>query len=154
MDKRNFISVTLLVTALAFNPLYAEHHVKTSSQIKQNSVSSNIASILHKRGLDEDAAKEISENLVNEEDDLFALLIDNLINGCNEVNKNEVLEYLSTAALHRQNVDLDSYAQLVSMVSRIKEKVLDEKTLKELSAIANSNASYAQSYRIHRENLS
>ena len=142
MDKRNFISVTLLVSALAFNPLVAQQlNINVSSQIKLNTVSSSIASILHKRGLDEDAAQEISNNLVDEEDELFfAFMIENLVNECNSVSKDEILEYLSTAALYRQNVHFDSYAQLVNMVSKIKQKPLDEKTLKQLSAIAKRNS--------------
>ncbi len=141
MDKRNFISVTLLVSALAFNPLVAQQlNTQTSSQIKLNTVSSSIASILHKRGLDEDAAQEISDNLVEEEDELFALMIDNLVNNCSSLSKDVILEYLSTAALYRQNVHLDSYAQLVNMVSKIKKKSLDEKTLAQLSTIAKKNA--------------
>ena len=143
MDKRNFISVTLLVSALAFNPLVAQQlNTNTSSQIERSTtVSSSIASILHKRGLDEDAAQEISNNLVdNEEDERFALMIENLVNECSSLSKNEILEYMSTAALHRQNVHFDSYAHLVNMVSKIKQKSLDEKTLTKLSAIAKQNA--------------
>ncbi|MGB5507241.1 MAG: hypothetical protein WBM70_11225 [Sulfurovum sp.] len=151
MDKRNLISVTLLVTALAFNPLFAEHTLKTNLYVKENRVTSKISSILHKRGLDEDAAKELSENLVNEDEELFVLMIDNLLHGCNDLNKDEILEYLSTAALHRQNVELDSYAQLVSMVSKIKQKLLDEKTLEQLSIVAKSNAHYVKSYRLFTE---
>ncbi len=141
MDKRNFISVTLLVSALAFNPLVAQQlNIITSSQIKQNTtVSSSIASILHKRGLDEDAAQEISNNLVEEEDELFALMIDNLVSECDSLSKDEILEYLSTAALYRQEVHFDSYAQLVNMVSKIKQRSLDEKTLAKLSTIAKQN---------------
>lgn len=141
MDKRNFISVTLLVSALAFNPLVAQQlNANVSSQIERNTtVSSSIASILHNRGLDEDAAQEISNNLIDEEDELFALMIENLVNECISLNKEEVLEYLSTAALYRQDVHFDSYAQLVNMVSKIKEKSLDVKTLKQLSAVAKQN---------------
>lgn len=141
MDKRNFISVTLLVSALAFNPLVAQQlNANISSQIERNTtVSSSIASILHNRGLDEDAAQEISNNFVDEEDELFALMIENLVNECSSLNKEEVLEYLSTAALYRQDVHFDSYAQLVNMVSKIKQKSLDVKTLKQLSAVAKQN---------------
>ena len=141
MDKRNFVSVTLLVSALAFNPLGAQQlNTNASSQIQRSTVSSSIASILHKRGLDEDAAGEISNNLVDEEDELFALMINNLLNECTSLSKEEVLEYLSTAALYRQNVHFDSYAQLVNMVSKIKQKPLNEKTLKQLIAIAKKNS--------------
>ncbi len=141
MDKRNFVSVTLLVSALAFNPLVAQQlNSNVSSQIQRSTVSSSIASILHKRGLDEDAAREISNNLVDEEDELFALMINNLLNECSSLSKEEVLEYLSTAALYRQNVHFDPYSQLVNMVSKIKQKSLNEKTLKQLSTIAKKNA--------------
>ncbi len=140
MDKRNFISVTLLVSALAFNPLVAQQlNTNASSQIQQRTVASSIASILHKRGLDEDAAQEISNNLVDEKDEFFALMIDNLVNNCSSLSKEEVLEYLSTAALYRQNVHFDSYAHLVNMISKIKQKPLDEKSLIKLSAIAKQN---------------
>jgi Na+-transporting NADH:ubiquinone oxidoreductase subunit NqrC len=141
MDKRNLISVTLLISALAFNPLVAQqlNANTTNSQRQINTVSSSIASILYKRGLDEDAAREISNNLVDEEDELFAFMIDNLLNECKSVSKEEILEYLSTAALFRQDVHFDSYTHLVSMVSKIKQKSLDKKTLTKLSAIAKQN---------------
>jgi len=140
MDKRNFIGVTLLVSAFAFNPLIAtELNTNIASQRQINSVTSSIAHILYKRGIDEDVAKEISKNLVNEEDELFAAMIHNLINGCSDLNKEEVLEYLSTAALHRQKVDFDSYSHLIGMVSKIKGKALNEQSLKQLNRIAKLN---------------
>ena len=112
MDKRNFISVTLLVSALAFNPLIAtELNTTTTSQRQINSVTSSMTHILHKRGIDEDMAEEISKNLVNEDDELFTAMINNLVNGYSSLSKEEVLEYLSTAALYRQRVDFDLWFQ-------------------------------------------
>ena len=140
MEKRNIIRVTLLVSALAFNPLIAtELHTNTTSQRQINSVSSSIAHILHKRGIDEDMAKEISKNLIDEEDELFAAMIDNLVNEYASLSKEEVHEYLSTVALYRQRVDLNSYSHLISMVSKIKGKALDEQSLKQLSRVAKLN---------------
>ncbi len=140
MDKRNIISVTLLVSALAFSPLVAtELNTNTASQRQINSVSSSIAHILHKRGIDEDMAKEISKNLIDEEDELFAAMIDNLVNEYSSLTKEEVHEYLSTAALYRQRVDFDSYSHLINMVSKIKGKALNEQSLKQLSRVAKLN---------------
>ncbi len=140
MDKRNFISVTLLVSALAFNPLVAtEFNTNTTSQRQINSVTGSIAHILHKRGIDEDMAKEISQNLIDDEDELFAAMINNLVNGYSGLSKEEILEYLSTAALYRQTVDFDSYSHLIHMVSEIKEKPLNEQSLKQLSRVAKLN---------------
>ena len=153
MDRRNLISVTLLVTALALNPLFAQHNVNSSTLIKENRVTSKIASILHKRGLDEDAAKEISENFVSEDEELFALMLNNLLHGCDDLKKEEVLEYLSSAALHRQSTDLESYAQLVNMVSKIKRKKLDSKILEQLKVVAQSNALFAENYNLYKERV-
>jgi hypothetical protein len=140
MDKRNLIGVTLLVSALAFNPLIAtELNTNITSQRQINSVTSSIAHILHKRGIDEDMAKEISKNLIDEEDELFAAMIDNLVNEYSSLTKEEVHEYLSTAALYRQRVDFDSYSHLINMVSKIKGKVLNEQSLKQLSTVAKLN---------------
>ncbi|MEN8727877.1 MAG: hypothetical protein ABF276_07945 [Sulfurovum sp.] len=141
MNKQNFISVTLLVSALTFNPLVAkQQNINTSTQFEHINVTSSIASILHKRGLDEDAAQKISENFVNEEDEIFAMMIANLLSGCDSINKDEVMEYLSRVALHKQDIHLDNYAQLVHMLTTIKQKVLDKGTLTQLSVIAKQNA--------------
>ena len=140
MEKRNIIGVTLLVSALAFNPLSAnELNTNTASQRQVNSITSSITHILHKRGIDEDMAKQFSQNLTDNEDELFAAMIDNLLHEYSNVNKEEVLEYLSTAALYRQNVNFDSYSHLINMVSKIKRKSLDQEELKQLSAVARSN---------------
>ncbi len=140
MDKRNIISVTLLVSALAFNPLVATKlTTNTSSQRQINTVSSSLAHILHKRGIDEDMAKEISKNLIDEEDELFVAMINNLVNEYSSLSKEEVYEYLSTAALYRQRVDFDSYSHLINMVSKIKGKALNEESLKQLSRVAKLN---------------
>ena len=140
MDKRNIISVTLLVSALAFNPLVAtELNTNTTSQRQINSVTASIAHILHKRGLDEDAAKEISKDLVDEEDELFAAMIHNLLNEYSNLTKEEVFEHLSMVALYRQKMQLDSYEHLISMVSKIKGKPLTAQSLKQLSRVAKLN---------------
>ena len=141
MNKQNFISLTLIISGLALNPVMA-NAVLTTVSYSQNindSVSSGISTLLYSRGLDKDAADEISENLVSEEDeDLLKALIQDLDRE-NIVSRKEVLEYLSTKALHKQNLDFHSYDHLVGMVSKIKQKSLDSKTLKELHTIVKIN---------------
>ena len=141
MNKQNFITLTLIISGLALNPVMADAVLTTvsHSQNINHSVSSSISSLLYSRGLDKDAADEISENLVSEEDEaLLAMLIEDLDRE-NIVSRKEVLEYLSTKALHKQNLDFHSYDHLVAMVSKIKQESLDRKTLKQLHHIAQSN---------------
>jgi len=143
MNKQNIIRITLFVSALAFNPAAAEILPQlTNIQTQQSStVSSSIANILYQRGLDEDAAKEISIGLVEEDEARLALMIENIVNSCNEITYNEILEYLSTEALHRKNVQLENYAQLTHMFSKIKQRSPGKETLKQLSIIAKHNSS-------------
>ena len=141
MSKENILRITLFVSVLAFNPVVAET-VKNTTNIQtqqETRVSTSIANILHKRGLDEDAAEELSQNFVAEDEELFACMLENLLSGCKSISKNDVLAYLSNEALFRKNVDLESYDTLVSMASKIKQKALDKATLKELQTVAKQN---------------
>ncbi len=142
MNKHNFISITLIISGLTLNPVMATPSSNTiaQSQTNINTISSSVASILHKRGIDREAAQELSDNLLMDEESFLALMMQNLEDDCSIVSQEEVLEYLSTAALYRQNVHFDSYDHLIAMVSEIKQKALDEITLKQLKYIAKKNS--------------
>ncbi len=141
MSKENILRITLFVSVLAFNPVVAEtFESKINIQSQQNnSVSASIANILYKRGLDEDAAKEISQKFVTEDEELFARMIENLLHGYDQISRDELLAYLSNEALFRKSVSLECYDDLVGMVREIKQTVLNENTLKRLHIIAKQN---------------
>jgi hypothetical protein len=139
MDKRNLITVTLLLSALAFNPLVArEGESYTVSQQQRNSVSDEIASRLHQQGLEEEAAVKLAKALVDD-DVHFAFMLENLLARCEMLERDEVLEYLSKAALFRQKVALHSYGQLVHMVTKIQRGAPDESVLQKLHTVAQLN---------------
>lgn len=141
MKKQNFITLTLIISGLALNPVMADA-VYTTVELSQkinDPVSSAISSLLYNRGLDKDAADEISKKFVSEEDEvLFALVIEELDRE-NIASRKEIMEHLSTMALHRQKFDLFSHDHLVGMVTKIRLGSLDSKTLKELHRIAKRN---------------
>ena len=139
MNRHNFIGVTILVSVLALNPLVAiEFQNKIQTRLNHSAIVSNsIASILHKRGLDEDAAKEIADSFVDGNDELLIHMVDNLTP---VLSHEETFEYLSTMALHRKEIRLDSYGHLVNMVSKIKRSSLDKETLAHLNVIAKLNS--------------
>ena len=141
MNKQNFITLTLIISGLALHPVMADTEFNRISQSQNinHSVAASISSILYNRGIDEDVADEMSLNLVNEEDELFLTMMIQMLDERNIVSREEVLEYLSTAALHKQTIDFKKYDNLIGMVSKIKQKSLDANTLKELSYIAKIN---------------
>jgi hypothetical protein len=141
MNKKNLLTLTLIISGLALNPVAADTIVQHIAQTQntQQSVRTAITNILYNRGLDEDVAVEISESFLDETDEvLLAMLIQNLENQ-NIVTKNEVLEYFGTIALHRQKLDISSYDNLIGMVAKIQKKFLDDTTLTKLSKIAKIN---------------
>ena len=141
MSKENILRITLFVSVLAFNPVVAETlNPRQNIQTQQtNSVVESMASILHKRGLDAEAAQRLSQNFVAQDEALFALMMENLLSTCKSINKEELLTYLSNEALFRKSVALESYDQLVSMVSKIKQKSLDKVTLTALQIVSKEN---------------
>ena len=141
MNKQNFITLTLIISGLAFNPAVAEEvnfnradmeSAPTTQQHNRTSVVSGISTVLYNKGLDEDVAEELAENL----DEMYLSLLLHALDARNIVSHDEVLAYLGNAALHRQTVDLKTYDELVGMVSKIQKKSLDANTLKQLGYIA------------------
>jgi len=140
MKRHNFIGVTILVSVLALNPLIATE-IQDRVQTRVNNalpVSGSIASVLHKRGIEEEAAEEIADSLVGEDEELLAQQIENL---SMVLTHDEIFEYLSTMALHRKNIKLDTYDHLVSMVSHVrKTPSLDQSMRAQLHLIAELNS--------------
>ncbi len=141
MNKQNFITLTLIISGLALNPVMADAEFNriSHSQNINHSVAASISSILYNRGIDEDVADEMSSNFVNEEDELFLAMLIQALDDKNIVSREEVLEYLSTAALHKQNIDFKKYDNLIGMVTKIKQHALEKDTLAQLSVIGKQN---------------
>ena len=139
MNRHNFIGMSILVSVLALNPLVAtEFQNKIETRLNSSAnVSDSIASVLHKRGLDEEAAKEIADSLVDGNEELLAQMVANLTLA---VPHDEIIEHLGNMALHRKETRLDSYDHLVNMVSKIRKRPLDKNTLNHLHAIARLNS--------------
>jgi len=134
-------TITLIIAGLSLSPIMAEEIQDITKKQKtiKHTVTSSIANILHKRGLDEEVAQEMAENFLSHEDEiLLAVLMQNL--EMHEiVTSKEVLEYLSDAALHRQKMDFKSYDHILGMVHKIRQKPLDESTRKYISHIVDLN---------------
>jgi len=141
MNKQNLLTLTLIISGLALNPVMADAVVNSaaSTQTINHSLSSSISSILYNRGLEEETADELASGVVDEEDEMFLSLLLQTLDSKNIVSRQEVLEYLSTEALHRRSVDFKTYDNLVGMVSKIKKCALDKNTCNQLSYLAKVN---------------
>ncbi len=141
MNKQNFIRITLFISVLVFNPAIADTlRIATNIQTDLNiNITEEIASTLYKRGLEQKVAKERAEELIKGDAELFVMMLNNLLYGCDDIAKDEIVKYLSKAALHKQIVTLNSYDQLIDIYSKIKKSTPDEEVRKKLSVIAKRN---------------
>jgi hypothetical protein len=141
MNKQNLLILTLIISGLALSPVMADavRNTTTSTQTINHSIASSISSILYNRGLEEETANALASAMVDEEDEMFLAMLLQTLDAKNIVNHEEVLAYLSTAALHKRSIDFKKYDNLVGMVSKIKKSTLDEHTLKQLSYLAKVN---------------
>ncbi len=140
--NKTILTATIFLTTLILTPALISP-LSASTQLKQNSVATSVSTILHKRGLDEDAAQKIAEDMIGENEELFEAMVRNLESGCSVLTQDKIMEYLSKKALYKESVTLNSYSFLVSMVHKIKNASLSEKTLKELKSVEQKNSIYA-----------
>lgn len=141
MNKQNIIRITLFVSVLVFSPAIADTlRIATNIQTNLNiNITEEIASTLYKRGLEQKVANERVEELIKGDAELFVMMLNNLLYGCDDIAKEEIVKYLSKAALHKQIVTLNSYDQLIDIYSKIKKSTPDEEVREKLSAIAKRN---------------
>ncbi len=137
--NKQVLSATLFITSLILSPVILTP-LSANAHIKVNSISTTITSILHKRGLDEDAAEKISQDMIGDDEESFEMMVRNIENGCSSLNRDEILNYLSSSALFKENVKLDSYSFLVSMVHKIRKEPITPSTIKELQNIEKKNS--------------
>lgn len=140
--QNNIFSITLIITGLVLSPAMAEtteERIVLSQSLKVNkTLVSSIAQILHNRGLEEEVAEELASNLLDEENKMLLAMLMKELEAQNIVSHLQVLEYLSSEALHKQKVDVRSYDQLIGMVAKITQKPVEENIRQRLSQIAKN----------------
>lgn len=146
MKKSNLLYVTLVVTVLSVSPFLT---TQLSASVTQNpstsSLSYKIANILYSRGLELDAAEKISDEFLEDDEELFSLMLQNIEDGCSVLSKDEIMNYISSLALQRKSIKLDSYSALIKMTHQIKHKLPTKETMLELQNIAALNYSVSMS---------
>ena len=149
MKKSNLLYATLVATALSVSPFLTTPLSATVTQSKKTSnLSYNIANILYSRGIELDSAQKISNDYLGNNEELFSVLLENIDNRCSVLSKDEIMNYVSSLALQRKSIELDSYSALIKMVHQIKHASPSKETLLELQNIANLNNAYAQVHLI------
>jgi len=131
------LTLTLLVTTLTLNASFPKE-IRLVTKQRSNSISANIANILHKRGLEEERAIEMAENLVGENEELFSLMINNFLNATS-IKHDELFDILSKLALQRKKVDFSSYSFLIKLKQNLRNPAINDTMKQKISQIAINN---------------
>jgi hypothetical protein len=137
MNTKQLLSLTLLATALTLNAALPKEYNLTYKE-QANSVSLILASILYKRGIEKEKALEISQKFTGENEELFTLMLNNLLNS-SQYKQEEVFERLSLMALQRKSIDLSSYAALTKLTQHLGSISTTEQEQYNLKLIADKN---------------
>jgi len=131
------LTLTLLATTLTLNAATFKE-VRLVTQQRSHSISTIIASVLHKRGLEEDKALELSKELIGEKEELFSLMINNFLNATT-ISHEELFAELGKLALSRKKVDFSSYSFLVRLQQTLQTPHLNEREKAKLARISTNN---------------
>ena len=137
MTTKQILSLTLLATTLTLNAAVPKELFATTKQ-RANSISNAVASILYRKGIEEDKALELSKAIITADEELFSIMLHNLLNSTG-LRKEAVLEYLSKQALMKKSVDLSSYSFLVKLSQSVKNTTLQSQELDLLGDISRKN---------------
>lgn len=137
MTTRKILTLTLLATTLTLGAAVPRELNATSKQ-QSNSISNQIANTLYRRGIEEDTAQELSQDIINVDEEVFAYMLQTYATSTG-IPLDKLYHELGKMALAKKQVDFSSYAFLLKLSQTLKKEHLTSKDLKKLENIATRN---------------
>ncbi len=141
--KREIIVFTVLITNITFASVLPSEVRETvdmrTSEKKPHSLSSKVATNLYERGLDEDVAKQKVLKFLKNNEYMNDLMVQNILKKFDKIQMQEIVSYVGNSVLFEKNVDLSNYENLVALVQKTKNLLLDTVTLEKIKTISCEN---------------
>ena len=137
MTTRKILTLTLLATALTLNATALHQQVPTKIQ-QTNSISSQVANTLYRRGIEADRAKELSHSIIDTDEELFLYMVQ-IFSHDSGIAMNDIYNELAKMALNKKSVDFSSYSFLLKLTQNIKNEHLNATKLKNIEGISIKN---------------
>jgi hypothetical protein len=143
MTKQNILRITLFVSVLAFNPAVAQvlhgNVLEQTRQQQRSGLGRAVAQRLEAKGLETDAAAKIASDFMDAHHGSLDMMAMNILQQCPQIDKAQMVAYLSDEALHRRSVALHEYAQLSHLFNKVTGSMPDEAQRNRLMQIAKLN---------------
>lgn len=137
MTTRKILTLTLLATTLTLGAAVPRELIKTTKQ-QSNSISNKIANTLYRRGIEADKAQELSQTIINVDEEVFAFMVQTYATSTG-MPLDEIYHELGKMALTKKQVDFSSYSFLLKLSQTLKKERLTNKDLKKIENIATRN---------------
>ena len=139
MNKRILI-ITVFLSNIVFATVIPEHLSNNSVKNRTINSLSNMAALdLYKRGLDKKVAQKKVLNSLQGDENSNDLMMQNILNQLDVLQREDVISFVSNAALYNRSVDLSSYDTLPCMIQKNNKISLEKTMLEKLQKIALQN---------------
>jgi len=137
MTTKNLLISTLLATSLTLGASAPRQRTQVSQE-KSISVPTQIVASLYNRGIERDAAKKLTQNMINTDEELFSLMVENFSSE-SEISMDDLSHELGKMALNRKVADFSSYSFLIKLAQSVKKESLSMDELHKVENIASKN---------------
>ncbi len=112
---------------------------KSAQKHTQQGLQNDLKERLVNRGLDEEYADELAQNICTEDEIISTLKIHHYLAALQNVSYHDFMEEIASRALFKKSIDLGNYDTLVGLTQKLKSHHIDEATLEKLSNVALMN---------------
>ncbi len=138
--KKSFLLATVLASNIVFAQVIPTQTILTqATKLQNNSLSSMAITQLQNRGLDTDVATSKVNKSLSQDALVIDLMTQNLVSVVDEVSLEDVVSYISEAALFDRSIDLSTYSSLVSITQKKMGASLSDETLSVLAKVSFQN---------------
>jgi len=126
MNNKFFI-ITVFISNIAFGGVLPKSNLQETVNAKSaDKLTKKVSTQLFKRGLDKKIAKTKVNNSLIHDDNLNDLMAKNILKNIPSLNEEDIVDFITQAALHNKTVDLSSYATLISLIQKYATVQFDE----------------------------
>jgi len=129
MSNKIFI-ITVFISNIAFGAVLPKIDLQRTVNTKSaDKLAAKVSTQLFKRGLDKKIAKEKVNSTLSYDDNLNDLMVQNILNNIPSLKEEDIVNFVTQAALHEKSIDLSSYATLITLVQKHATALLDKELL-------------------------
>ncbi len=139
MSNKIFI-ITVFIGNIAFGAVLPKIDLQGTINAKStNSFREKVTKQLFEYGLDKRIAKANVDNTLFHEDSLNELMTKNILKNIPLLKDEDILNFITQAALRKRRVDLSSYATLVSLVQKHATAFMDKELISQIEQTSIEN---------------